>query len=78
MQEVVKKNLKTTSEEWQRFERVIAENGPFDIVMDGLNVAYTPIKNELKEFLRNKSSTYGQRKTRVYQREGVEGPHGVR
>lgn len=57
---------------------MIAENGPFDIVMDGLNVAHTPIKNEHRGFLRNKSSIYGQRKTRVYQREGVEGPHGVR
>lgn len=31
---------KTTPDEWQRFEREIHENGPFDIVMDGLNVAY--------------------------------------
>lgn len=31
---------KTTPEEWQRFERVIHDNGPFDIVMDGLNVSY--------------------------------------
>lgn len=32
---------KTTPQEWQSFERVIKENGPFDIVMDGLNVAYS-------------------------------------
>lgn len=31
---------KTTPEEWERFERVIHKNGPFDIVMDGLNVSY--------------------------------------
>lgn len=31
---------KTTPEEWRTFERVIKENGPFDIVMDGLNVSY--------------------------------------
>ena len=31
---------KTTPEEWQAFERTIKENGPFDIVMDGLNVSY--------------------------------------
>lgn len=31
---------KTTPAEWEAFERTIRENGPFDIVMDGLNVAY--------------------------------------
>lgn len=36
---------KTTPEEWQQFERVIHDNGPFDIIMDGLNVAYLAYKN---------------------------------
>lgn len=31
---------KTTPEEWQAFEQIIKQNGPFDIVMDGLNVSY--------------------------------------
>lgn len=32
--------LKTTPKEWESFVRVIEENGPFDIVVDGLNVAF--------------------------------------
>lgn len=54
---------KTTPEEWQRFERVIEENRPFDIVMDGLNVAY--MSNKFNGFLQNKSSTYGQKITTI-------------
>ncbi|XP_031624091.1 mitochondrial ribonuclease P catalytic subunit-like [Contarinia nasturtii] len=30
----------TTPDEWDSFERMIQENGPFDIVIDGLNVSY--------------------------------------
>lgn len=32
--------LKTTPNEWQSFEQTIEEHGPFDIIMDGLNVSY--------------------------------------
>lgn len=31
---------KTTPEEWTRFEETIKKNGPFDLVVDGLNVAF--------------------------------------
>lgn len=31
---------KTTPKEWKEFEEVIQKSGPFDIVLDGLNVAY--------------------------------------
>lgn len=30
----------TTAAEWQAFETCIKENGPFDMVVDGLNVAF--------------------------------------
>lgn len=30
----------TTESEWQQFEACIRENGPFDLVVDGLNVAF--------------------------------------
>lgn len=52
---------KTTPEEWKRFERVIEENRPFDIVMDGLNVAYLSKKN--KGSVLTKLATYGQQIT---------------
>lgn len=52
---------KTTPEEWQRFERLIEEHRPFDIVMDGLNVAY--MANANNSISQSKSSTYGQRIT---------------
>lgn len=47
---------KTTPDEWQRFESVIHENGPFDIVMDGLNVAY--LANE-KNFMNKERKNIG-------------------
>lgn len=52
MNNVVKGNMNniymnTTLEEWQSFERVIKENGPFDIIMDGLNVAFGANNPEL-------------------------------
>lgn len=59
---------KTTPEEWQRFERVIEENRPFDIVMDGLNVAY--MSNKVNGFLQSKLSTNGQRTTPVHHLRG--------
>lgn len=31
---------KTTAEEWKEFERFVTEFGPFDLVIDGLNVAH--------------------------------------
>lgn len=31
---------KTTPKEWKEFEQVIHKYGPFDIVLDGLNVAH--------------------------------------
>lgn len=31
---------KTTPDEWKDFMKLIEENGPFDIVVDGLNVAF--------------------------------------
>lgn len=49
---------KTTPEEWQRFERVIEENRPFDIVMDGLNVAY--LANKKNAAFQLGSSALGQ------------------
>lgn len=30
----------TTPEEWERFDSYIQETGPFDVIIDGLNVAY--------------------------------------
>lgn len=45
---------KTTPEEWQRFERVIHDKGPFDIIMDGLNVSYLANKNNFYSRGRNK------------------------
>lgn len=32
--------LKTTPKEWNTFKEMIEKNGPFDIVVDGLNVAF--------------------------------------
>lgn len=32
--------LKTTPNEWNAFTESIEKNGPFDIVVDGLNVAF--------------------------------------
>lgn len=58
---------KTTPEEWQRFERVIEENRPFDIIMDGLNVAY--MSNKMNGFLQSKLSSNGQRITPVDQHQ---------
>lgn len=54
---------KTTPEEWKRFERVIEENRPFDIVMDGLNVAY--LSKKYKGSMNSKSATYGEQITTV-------------
>lgn len=31
---------KTTAEEWKSFETFVKEFGPFDLIIDGLNVAY--------------------------------------
>lgn len=31
---------KTTAKEWDEFETFVKEFGPFDLVIDGLNVAY--------------------------------------
>lgn len=45
--EVSNDNKKTTPAEWDAVERVIHEKGPFDIVMDGLNVAFH--RNDKKE-----------------------------
>lgn len=40
---IVGKNLfnKTTPEELERFKNFLSRNGPYDIVIDGLNVAYS-------------------------------------
>lgn len=58
---------KTTPEEWQRFERVIEENRPFDIVMDGLNVAF--MSNKQNGYLQMKSPNYGQNVTHRHKRQ---------
>lgn len=39
---------KTTPKEWQSFEQVIKKHGPFDIVMDGLNVSHGLKKSNSK------------------------------
>lgn len=38
---------KTTPAEWESFEQMLHKNPPFDIVMDGLNVAYCANVNNL-------------------------------
>ncbi|XP_031628172.1 mitochondrial ribonuclease P catalytic subunit-like [Contarinia nasturtii] len=48
---------KTTPEEWKSFEEVIRENGPFDIVMDGLNVSYLAKKTVDQAKANNQSSS---------------------
>lgn len=45
---------KTTVKEWASFENVLKEKGPFDIVMDGLNVAYSTATDMFRrEYSRN-------------------------
>lgn len=34
---------KTTPEEWKSFTDLIEQNGPFDVVMDGLNIAFESV-----------------------------------
>lgn len=58
---------KTSPDEWKRFERVIEENRPFDIVMDGLNMAHMPDVS-----VQNKSATYREQIT--YYEKHVWGP----
>lgn len=48
--------LKTTAKEWASFENVLKEKGPFDIVMDGLNVAYSTAKATGTEVFRREPS----------------------
>ncbi|XP_031623922.1 uncharacterized protein LOC116341153 isoform X2 [Contarinia nasturtii] len=38
----------TTPEEWDSFEQMIQKNGPFDIVIDGLNVSYQANLNNVQ------------------------------
>lgn len=54
---------KTTPKEWEAFERTIKENGPFDIVMDGLNVAYSlnPRNKHVKNTLSSTQASYKQK-----------------
>lgn len=36
---------KTTSEEWESFKQILIDNGPFDVVIDGLNICYNSDPN---------------------------------
>lgn len=40
---------KTTLDEWNAFMELIQKNGPFDIVVDGLNVSFKSIHGSLKQ-----------------------------
>lgn len=68
MDKVVRGNdiyQKTTPEEWKAFESVIHKNGPFDIVMDGLNVSFGANEQNYKSRYGNTLSSNNQKpKTR--------------
>lgn len=66
---------KTTPEEWKRFERVIEENRPFDIVMDGLNVAY--LATNYKGSVNSEQATYGQQVTTANNQKRKPSAHSV-
>lgn len=47
---------KTTAAEWNEFEQFISVNGPFDLVVDGLNIAH--VSNSKKQGLRARPSAF--------------------
>lgn len=49
---------KTTPDEWKDFMKLIEENGPFDIVVDGLNVAFKSNYGEIHDQIGKARANY--------------------